>query len=131
MTNPVEDLEGESYPVDADTPPPLLEPNPDDPNDMGPGSGDPQLAAHVYQYLGFDVPGVTSDPYRSPMAGIQPGDLVGWYGSQDSYGGYTGNMAVYAGDGQIIESIGTTKRRRKLHPTENTFSIRVNVPRQM
>jgi hypothetical protein len=61
------------------------------------------------------------------MQDLKPGDLVGWVGGQEPDGRYVGNIAVWAGGGEIIENVFGHNRRRKLGPTENTFGIPVNL----
>jgi cell wall-associated NlpC family hydrolase len=88
----------------------------------------PDLAATVYQQLGIDAPGVRIQGHRESVSKLQPGDLVGWKGGDGEDGSYQGNMAVYAGNGEIIEKFYGNNRRRKLDPHENTFGIPVKYP---
>ena len=88
---------------------------------------EPDLAVKVYQKLGIQSPNVYSLGYRAKMQDLNPGDLVGWAGGQEQDGSYIGNIAVWAGEGEIIENVFGHKRRRKLGPTENTFGIPVNM----
>jgi hypothetical protein len=88
----------------------------------------PSLAETVYQSLGMNVPGVALVGNRAHMTDLKPGDLVGWNGGQEADGRYIGNIAVYAGNGEIIEKFYGTNRRRKLTPQENTFGMPVILP---
>jgi cell wall-associated NlpC family hydrolase len=101
------------------------------------------LVEALYQQLGIDIPEVSSGGGRaqSQVTGLttaksgirgtrtnvnslQPGDLVAWQGGWAGPS-YVGHIAVYVGNGQIIESpdVGMTVRQRALRPNENTFGI--------
>lgn len=88
----------------------------------------PDLAYNVYKSIGYDVPGVTVQGFRSSMSDTKSGDLIGWYGGQEMDGRYVGHIAVYAGNREIIEPMEGIVRRRKLASNENTFGIPVNLP---
>lgn len=86
---------------------------------------DPDVASYVYDSVGLNGQEVRIRGYNTQMADIEPGDLIGWYGGHDPNGVYVGNMAVYAGNREIIETSQGVTRRRKLSPYENTFGIPV------
>lgn len=86
---------------------------------------EPDVASYVYDSVGLNGQEVRIRGYNTQMADIEPGDLIGWYGGHDPNGVYVGNMAVYAGNREIIESSQGVTRRRKLSPYENTFGIPV------
>ena len=90
----------------------------------------PDLAAQVYQSLDIDAPGAFIRGDQVSVSKLQPGDLVGWHGG-NRQGQYQGALAVYAGDGEIIESVSGIKRRRKLRANENVFGMPVNLPEEM
>lgn len=106
---------------------PPVEPQDFSPEDPNPAPGNPDLAYNVYQQLGMDVPDVTLQGSRAPVGHLKPGDLVGWHGGEEPDGRYVGNIAVYAGGGEILESMFGTNRRRKLHANENVFGMPVNL----
>jgi hypothetical protein len=89
----------------------------------------PDLAAQVYQMVGLPpVAGMATQSGQTSVYNIQPGDIVGWHGGHQADGQYIGNLAVYAGQGEIIETMFGQPRRRKLNPNENTFGIPVMLP---
>jgi len=85
----------------------------------------PNLAQAIYKQLGIDHQDVRLNGYQAPMHELQPGDLVGWRGGNHDDGTYTGNIAVYAGNNEIIERFFETVRRRKLSADEDTFGMPV------
>lgn len=95
--------------------------------DVAVAKDQPDLAAQVYQKLGIENNNVATTGVRAKMQDLKPGDLVGWVGGQEPDGRYVGNIAVWAGGGEIIENVFGHNRRRKLGPTENTFGIPVNL----
>jgi len=103
---------------------PIDDMSPEDPN---PSPGEPDLAYNVYKSVGLDGSTVALQGSRAPIATLKPGDLVGWNGGSQPDGKYIGNVAVYAGDGEIIETAFGRTRRRKIHYTENVFGMPVNM----
>lgn len=98
-------------------------------NDAEANTQQPDAAAEIYQQLGFNVPGVAlKGGYQVSVSHLSPGDIVGWKGGHEPDGRYIGNLAVYAGNGEIIESFYGNNRRRKLDPHENTFGMQVALP---
>jgi cell wall-associated NlpC family hydrolase len=87
----------------------------------------PDAAAQTYQLLGFNTSAALAG-HRTSVHDLKPGDLVGWEGGHEPDGRYIGNMAVYAGNGEIIESYYGNNRRRRLDPHENTFGLPVVLP---
>jgi cell wall-associated NlpC family hydrolase len=85
----------------------------------------PDLAQSTYQSLGLDPTNVRLAGHQANMNTLRPGDLVGWKGGQKGDGGYVGNIAVYAGDGHIVEQFFGKTRRRKINPSENVFGMPV------
>jgi hypothetical protein len=88
----------------------------------------PDLAGTVYQTMGINAPNVTLKGQRSNVADLKPGDLIGWKGGEEPDGRYVGNVAIYAGDGHILEKFYGSNRRRKLGPNEDVFGMPVNLP---
>jgi len=102
------------------------------------------LVEALYGQLGIDIPevspggggraqsqvtGLTSAKSgirgtRTSVNNLQPGDLVAWQGGWAGPD-YVGHIAVYVGNGQIIESpdVGMTVRQRALRSNENTFGV--------
>jgi len=90
------------------------------------------LVQQVYAQLGIKLPRTAQEQAEygkrvtgswKPISSLKPGDLVAWYGGQDR-GRYIGHIAVYAGNGQIIEapSAGMTVRKRSLSAKEMSGS---------
>jgi cell wall-associated NlpC family hydrolase len=88
---------------------------------------EPDLAQQVYQLLGVPNPGVSLRGDQTKVSELQPGDLIGWKGGHEPDGRYIGNIAMYVGPGEILESYYGTTRRRKLGPDENTFGMPVTL----
>lgn len=88
----------------------------------------PDMSAETYQSLGINVPNVKLTGYRANISDLKPGDLIGWKGGHQPDGTYAGNVAVYAGNGEILESFFGRQRRRKLNPNEDVFGMPVNLP---
>lgn len=87
---------------------------------------EPNLVEKVYQSIGLQAPpGTTTQDTQLSLMHCRPGDLVGWHGGSGQDGSYQGNLAVYAGNGEIIEPFFQTTRRRKLSSNENVFGIPV------
>ena len=96
------------------------------------------LVQSVYSQLGLKLPRTAQEQAnwgtngvngtRTSVNNLQPGDLVAWNGGYDR-GRYIGHIAVYAGNGEIIESpdVGLTVRRRKLRANENAFGVHLNI----
>jgi cell wall-associated NlpC family hydrolase len=87
----------------------------------------PDAAAETYAKLGFQTTAALQG-WKTSVNELKAGDLVGWQGGYEPDGRYIGNMAVYAGNGEIIESYYGNNRRRKLDPHENTFGLPVVLP---
>jgi cell wall-associated NlpC family hydrolase len=93
----------------------------------------------VYHSLGINTPRVSQDQaewgsngvngVKTSMGNLQPGDLVAWYGGEER-GQYIGHIAVYAGNGEIIEAYDTgyPVRRRALRGEENGFGVHLYLP---
>lgn len=85
----------------------------------------PNLVEQTYSRIGVPSPeNYTIKDGQVSLSELQPGDLVGWRGggAEDSY---QGNLAVYAGNREIIEPFFQTTRRRKIADNENVFGIQV------
>jgi cell wall-associated NlpC family hydrolase len=85
------------------------------------------MAQQTYQSLGIQG-NVKLAGYRESVARIMPGDLVGWNGGDSPDGSYVGNVAIYAGNREIVENFYGTVRRRKLTPQDNVFGLPVIHP---
>jgi cell wall-associated NlpC family hydrolase len=82
------------------------------------------LAQVAYGNLGINA-NVRLQGVQSPIGELQPGDLVGWSGGHKQDGSYVGNLAIYAGDGHIVEQYYGGPRRRKLNDNEDVFGMPV------
>lgn len=89
------------------------------------------LVDQVYKSLGISLGGRTADQLahtaigtRTTVDKLRPGDLVAWQGGWRGPN-YVGHIAIYAGNGQIIEapSQGVPVRRRALRAGEATFGV--------
>lgn len=84
------------------------------------------LTSYAYAKLGVKLPrtanGQTTYGVRTSIANAQPGDLVGWAKG--------GHVAIYIGNGQIIESphTGAVVRIRNLGKNERTYAVRLTLP---
>jgi cell wall-associated NlpC family hydrolase len=82
------------------------------------------LVQQVYRGFGIELPRLSADQARSgqrvDLGGLKAGDLVAWDNSSRNSG--ADHIAVYAGDGYIIEAPrpGLAVRRRKL--TESDYA---------
>lgn len=92
---------------------------------------EPDMAQTIYQKLGIDAPGIRLQGTQAPVGELKPGDLVGWKGGQKPDGGYVGNVAVYAGNGHIVESFFGQNRTRPLRPDDNIFGMPVVLPEDL
>jgi cell wall-associated NlpC family hydrolase len=91
------------------------------------------LVQQIYGQLGVALPRTADDQAKSAIgtrtsvANLKPGDLVAWQGG---YRGpsYVGHIAIYAGNGQIIEApdFGLRVRQRALRPNESVFGVHLN-----
>lgn len=86
----------------------------------------PDLAQKVYESVGINQPDVSLAGYTASVADLRPGDLVGWHGGYQPDGTYAGNVAVYVGNREILESQFGQTRRRKIHNNENVFGMPVS-----
>lgn len=90
----------------------------------------PNLIEQVYTRVGLTAPpNATTFDTQVSVGKIRPGDLVGWHGGNTEQG-YQGNLAVYAGNREIIEPFFQTVRRRKIADNENVFGIPVVLPNE-
>ena len=84
------------------------------------------LVMYAFAQAGYSMPRVSYDQLkqgaRTSGNSLRPGDLVGFKNGS--------HIAIYIGDGQIIESprTGLTVRVRKLGSNENVFGVRLNLP---
>ena len=87
------------------------------------------LIQYVYGQLGIQLPRVSyqqaNSGRRIGLKGLRPGDLVAWDNSSRNNG--ADHIAIYAGNGQIIESPrpGLGVRTRKLNPNEGAYGVRI------
>lgn len=81
------------------------------------------LVQQVYRGFGIDLPRLSADQMRAgartAYADLRPGDLIGWQHGERNGSGVE-HIAIYAGNGQIIEAPrpGIAVRRRKLSAAE-------------
>lgn len=84
------------------------------------------LTSFAYNAIGVRLPrhsnSQTAYGVRTNIRNAQPGDIVGW--------GRGGHVAIYIGNGQIVESPkpGMTVRVRKLGANENVYAVRLRLP---
>lgn len=85
------------------------------------------LVAAVYDSVGYGEAPEMATGVRTQIADLEPGHLVGWSGGWRGTD-YIGHMAVYAGNGEIIEQVkNQPAMKRKLHDNENTFGIKLTM----
>lgn len=81
------------------------------------------LVQQIYKQLGVNLPRTAQQQAfygtKAPISALQPGDLVAW-NNGGSRGLQIGHIAIYVGNGEIIESYqsGLPARRRKLSQNE-------------
>ena len=90
-----------------------------------------KLVDAVYKTVGYNVNGENLFPMgvigtRSSISQLEPGDLVAWSGGWRGMD-YIGHMAVYVGEGKIMESVGGPPLTRELHPNDNVFGVHLNI----
>ncbi len=96
------------------------------------------LVQQIYKQLGLSLPRTAYQQsmygQKAPISSLQPGDLVAWYGNNGN-GNPVGHIAVYAGNGQILESYtqGKPARRRNLTAKEmsgggSAFGVKIKFP---
>lgn len=90
----------------------------------------PDIAQTVYSQLGMDPTWVRLAGVRESVSKLNPGDLVAWHGGDRPDGTYAGQMAVYAGEGQIIEDFFGRPRRRALRREDNVYGLPVHMQEQ-
>lgn len=101
----------------------------DDPADGGMDCSG--LVQHVYSSLGIDLPRVSADQARAgtavaSMAEAQPGDLIAWDRSGRNVG--ADHIAIYVGNGQMIEAPRTGLDIRMVEVTDPPDYIRRVIP---
>lgn len=85
----------------------------------------PSLVEQTYGRVGLTPPpNVSSDYAQSSVSQLKPGDIVGWHGGQEATY-YQGNLAVYMGNGEILEPFFGSTRRRAIDANENCFGVRL------
>jgi cell wall-associated NlpC family hydrolase len=92
------------------------------------------LVNAVYQMVGYDTESEDLFPggvigTRVSVSELDPGDLVAWSGGWRGMV-YVGHMAVYVGNGKIMESVGGPPLTRELHPNDNVFGVHLNIEGQ-
>lgn len=84
------------------------------------------LTSFAYNAIGVRIPrhsnSQTATGVRTNIKNAQPGDIVGW--------GRGGHVAIYIGNGQIVEAAkpGTQVRVRSLGANENVYAVRLRLP---
>lgn len=87
------------------------------------------LIQYVYSQLGIEMPRVSyqqaNSGTRANLKSLRPGDLVAWDNSSRNNG--ADHIAIYAGDGKIIEAPrpGLGVRTRKLGSSEGAYGVRI------
>lgn len=87
------------------------------------------LPQYVFKEFGINLPRVSFQQAnygkRIGLDRLKPGDLVAWDNSSRNNG--ADHVAIYAGNGQIIESArpGTNVRVRRLDPSEDAWGVRI------
>lgn len=89
----------------------------------------PRLTAQGYTMNSFTRGGLSGiTGVRTSVSNLRPGDLVGWNGDSVGRAGVlVGHIAIYAGNGEIIEASGARVRRRRLG-NENIFGVALRFP---
>lgn len=110
----------------------------DGPDDGDKGFDCSGLVQQVYGDLGIQLPRTANAQSTMgktvSISQLQPGDLVawrgGWKGPNPSAAqrdpSYVGHIAIYAGNGKIIESSGPGVRTRTLGVGENIFGVKLS-----
>lgn len=86
------------------------------------------LVQSVYAQFGINLPRTADEQSHSGVAtsisNLTMGDLVAWQGGWRGPD-YVGHIAIYLGNGQILEApyTGATVRVRDLRPDENVFGV--------
>ena len=89
------------------------------------------LIQYVYGKYGLDLPRISADQAnfgsRTDVGDLRPGDLVAWDNSGRNAG--ADHIAIYAGDGYIIEAphAGASVRRRKLGSNEGAWGVSLGI----
>lgn len=92
-------------------------------NNLATGVDCSGLVQQIYRQLGISLPRTAQQQAfygtKAPISQLRPGDLVAWNNGGDR-GLQVGHIAIYAGNGEIIESYqsGLPARRRKLSSQE-------------
>jgi cell wall-associated NlpC family hydrolase len=92
-------------------------------NNLATGVDCSGLVQQIYRQLGISLPRTAQQQAfygtKAPVSQLRPGDLVAW-NNGGSRGLQVGHIAIYAGNGEIIESYDSGKpaRRRKLSASE-------------
>jgi cell wall-associated NlpC family hydrolase len=87
------------------------------------------LVQWAYKSMGVSLPRVSADQARSgrkvPLRALRPGDLVAWDNSSRNNG--ADHIAIYIGNGQIIEapSTGQQIRVRALGNEQNAWGVQI------
>jgi len=90
------------------------------------------LVQSVYKQLGINLPRTADEQShmgtRTSISNLQPGDLVAWQGGWRGPN-YVGHIAVYIGNGQIIEAphTGADVRVRSLRTDEHPFGVHLTL----
>lgn len=88
------------------------------------------LLQYVFKDFGINLPRVSYQQAnygkRISLDKLKPGDLVSWDNSSRNNG--ADHIAIYAGNGQIIEAArpGTNVRVRRLDPNEDAWGVRIS-----
>ncbi|WP_278257173.1 C40 family peptidase [Nocardioides convexus] len=90
------------------------------------------LVQSVYKTLGYDLPRLSADQARSgtpvkSLAEAQPGDLIAWDNSSRNNG--ADHIAIYIGDGKMIEAPRTGLKVRIVDVPSEPDMIRRIIPR--
>jgi cell wall-associated NlpC family hydrolase len=98
------------------------------------------LVQQIFKEAGFNIPPRISQAQaewgtdgvhgvKTSVMNLQAGDIVAWYGGEER-GQYIGHVAIYAGNGEIIENNGAPGgvRRRKIGSNENAFGVHLYLP---
>lgn len=84
------------------------------------------LTSYAYGSIGVNLPrhsnSQTATGYKTTVKNAQPGDIIGWNRG--------GHVAIYLGNGQIIEAAkpGTVARVRSLGANEGVYAVRLRLP---
>lgn len=104
-------------------------------NDLSKGVDCSGLVQQVYKQFGIALPRVAREQVtkgiRTSIGNLQPGDLVGWNPNFKAGQNYVGHIAIYVGNGMILEAQqkGVPVHVRALSKHDNVFGVKLDLAR--